>query len=66
MIRFNSVSESFDSTQLMTHNGFSGLDLNQLTAQNGFLEFDLNRLTTQKASRILIEINNQLKNYSEF
>ena len=30
-IRFNSVSESFDSTQLMAHNGFTIIDSNQFT-----------------------------------
>ena len=52
MIRTNLVSESFDSTQLLTHNGFTGIDSYQLTTQNGFLKIDSNRLTTQKASRI--------------
>ena len=51
-IRINLVSESFDSTQLMTHNGFTGIDSNQLMTQNGFLKIDSNRLMTQKASRI--------------
>ena len=46
------VSEIFDSTQLMTHNGFTGIDSNQLTTQNGFLKIDSNRLMTQEASRI--------------
>ena len=49
-IRFISVSESFDSTQLMTLNGFTRLDSNQLTTQNGFLKFDSNRLMTQAKS----------------
>ena len=35
-IQFNSVSESFDATQLMTRNGFTRIDSNQLTTQNGF------------------------------
>ena len=52
LIRINLVSESFDSTQLMTHNGFTEIDSNQLTTQNGFLKIDSNQLTTQKASRI--------------
>ena len=70
------VSESFDSTQLMTHNGFTGIDSNQLTTQNGFLKIDSNRFTTEKfqghfysnqlmtkkkLSRILIQINSWLK-----
>ena len=33
-IRFNSASESFDSTQLMTHNGFTRNYSSQLTTQN--------------------------------
>ena len=51
-IRFNSVSESFHRTQLMTHNGFTRIDSNLVTTQNGFLKFDSNRLMTQKDSRI--------------
>ena len=38
LIRFNSVSESFDSNKLITHNGFTRLDLNKLTTQNDFLK----------------------------
>ena len=53
-IRFNLVSESSDSTQLMAHNGFTRIDSNQPTTQNGFLKYDSNRLTTHKTSRILI------------
>ena len=60
-IQFNSVSESFDSTQLMTHNAFTRLDLYQLTTQHGFLKFDSNLTSTQKASSILIQINYRLK-----
>ena len=41
-IRFNSVSESFDSTQLTIHNGFTGIDLNQIRTKNGILKFDSN------------------------
>ena len=52
LIRINLVSESFDSTQLMTHNGFTGIYSNQFTTQNGFLKIDSNQLTTQKAPRI--------------
>ena len=55
LVRINLVSESFDSTQLMTHNGFTGIDSSQLITQNGFLKvdsnreyFDWNELTTQK------------------
>ena len=51
-IRFNSVSGSFDSTQLMTHTAFTRIDSNQLTTQNEFLKFYSNRLMTQKASKI--------------
>ena len=47
---FNSVSESFDSTQVMTHNDLTRIDSNHLTTQNGFLKFDSNKLTTQKTS----------------
>ena len=47
-IRFNSVSENFDSTQLMTHKGFTTIHSNKLTTQNGFLKFNSNRFTTQK------------------
>ena len=50
--RFNSVSESFHLTQLMTLNGFTRIDSNRLTTENGFMKFDSNRLTNQKASRI--------------
>ena len=39
-IRFNSVSESFDLNQLITHNGFARIDSNQLKTENGFLKFD--------------------------
>ena len=52
LIRINLVSESFDSTQLMTLNDFKGIDSSQLTTQNEFIKFDSSRLTTQKASRI--------------
>ena len=52
LIRINLVSKTFDSTQLMTHNSFTGIGSNQLTAQNGFLKFDSNRLTTQISSII--------------
>ena len=52
-IPFISVSESFDSAQLMTHSCFTRIDSNQLTTQNEFRKFDSNRLTTQKASRKL-------------
>ena len=45
-IRFNSVLENFDSTQLITHNGFTRIDSNQLMTQNGLMKFDSNRLTT--------------------
>ena len=51
-IRFNSVSKSFDSTQLTTHNGFTIIGSNPLTTQNGFLKYDSNRPMTQKAYRI--------------
>ena len=46
-IRFNSVSENLDSTQLMTHHGFTRIDSTQLTTQKIFQSFDLNRLMTQ-------------------
>ena len=48
LIPLNSVSESFDSTHLMTHYDFTRLDSNQLTIQNGFMKFDSNRLMTKK------------------
>ena len=48
--RFNSVSEGFDLTQLMTYNGFTRIDSN--------------KLMTQKASRVLIQINSRLKKLS--
>ena len=62
-IRFNSVSESFDSdstrdsqwllridsNQLMTRNGFLEFESNQVMTQMAFQNFDSNRLTTQKA-----------------
>ena len=48
LIRFNSVSDSFESTQIMTHNCLTRLDSNPLTTQNEFLKFDSNRLTTSK------------------
>ena len=38
LIRINLLSESFESIQLMTHNGFTGIDSNQLVTQNGFLK----------------------------
>ena len=34
--RFNSFSESVDSNQLITHNGFTTLDSNQLAIQMNF------------------------------
>ena len=49
LIRINLVSVSFDSTQLMTHKGFTGIDSNQLMTRNGFLKIDSNQLTTPKA-----------------
>ena len=39
LIRINIVSESFDSTQLMTRNGFTGIDSNQPTSQIEFQKF---------------------------
>ena len=54
-IRFSSVSESLDSTQLMIHNGFTRIDSNHVATQNGFLKFDSSRLMTYKASRIDVE-----------
>ena len=51
-IRLNLVSEIFESTQFMTHNGFTGIYSDQLTTQNGVLKIDSNRLTTQKFSGI--------------
>ena len=48
-IRFNSVSESFDSDSTHDSQWLSKIDSNQLTTQNGFLEFDSNRLMTQMA-----------------
>ena len=39
-LTFNSVSESFDWTQLMTHNAFARINSNQHTIQNRFLKFD--------------------------
>ena len=47
--------KSFDSTQLITHGGFTGIDSNQLTTPNGFLKFDSNRL---------IKINRIVKKYN--
>ena len=47
-IRFNPVSESFDST----HNDLTRIDSNLLTTQNEIVKFDSNRLTTQKVSRL--------------
>ena len=49
-IRINSVSETFDLTQLMTHNGYIRIDSNHLMTQNRLLKFDSNQLTTQQAS----------------
>ena len=54
-ILFNSVSERFGSTQLMTHNGFTGLDSNLPTTQNGRLEFDSDDSRLKKLFRILIQ-----------
>ena len=59
-IRFSSVS-SFDSTQLMTHDGFTGPDSNQLMTQNRFLKFDLKSTHDSNSCRILIYIKSQLK-----
>ena len=59
-LRCYSVSESFYSSRLMTHNGFTRIDSNQLTNQSRFLKFDSNRLMTQKASRFFIQINSRL------
>ena len=57
-IRFKSVSESLDLTQLMTHSGFTRIISNQFTTQNGFLKFESNQRMTQKTSKnILIQIN---------
>ena len=50
-IRFSKVSKSFDSTELITHRGFTKIVSNQLTTQNGFLKFNSNRLTTKKNSQ---------------
>ena len=47
-VRFNLVSESFDSTQLRAHNGLKSIDSNAITTQNGFMKLDSNLLTTQK------------------
>ena len=71
LIRFNSVSGSFDSTQLMTRNGFTGLDSDQLILKmdffnliqidsrlKSFQNFDSNQLTTQK--KFLESYSNQL------
>ena len=41
-IRFNSVYESLDSSQLTTRNGFLGIDSNRLMTQKGSAEFDSN------------------------
>ena len=74
-IRFNSVSESFDSdstresqwllridsNQLMTRNGFLEFKSNQVMTQMTFQNFDSNRLTTQKTFQFFTQINLRLK-----
>ena len=64
-IRFNSVSESLDSTQPMTHNGFTGIDSNRLKTQETFQNFDSNRLMTKKNSGILIRIKSRLNDSNQ-
>ena len=56
-IRFNLVSQTFDSNQLMTNDVFTSTASNQLTTQNGFLKFDSNRPTAKKKPKILAHIN---------
>ena len=63
-IRINSVLERFDSTQLMTHNGFTRIYSNHLMTQNGSLKFDSNQIMTQKASKYFD--SNQLTNQKSF
>ena len=48
-IRFNSVSESFDSDASHDSQSLSRIDSNQLTTRNAFLEFNSNRHMTQMA-----------------
>ena len=50
-IRFNSVSESFDSESTHGTQWLSNIDSNELTTENGFLEFDSNRLMTAYDSK---------------
>ena len=50
-IRFNSVSESFDSDSTHDSQWLSKNDSNQLTTKNGFLEFDSNQLMTTHDSK---------------
>ena len=51
------LSESFDSTQLMTHDVFTRINSNQITTQNGFYENWLKSTHDSKElSRILIQI----------
>ena len=49
LIRFNSVSASFDSDSNHDSQWLSRMDSNYLTTRNGFPEFDSNRLMTQMA-----------------
>ena len=39
---FESTKESFDSTQVMTYNGFTRIDSNDPMTRNGILAFDSN------------------------
>ena len=50
-IRFNSVSESFDSESTHDSQWLSKIDSNQLTTQSNLLEFDSNRLVTTHDSK---------------
>ena len=53
-IRLNPVSESFDSTLLMTRNGFTKIDSNQLKTQPTFQSLDSNQLVTQLCYSFLV------------
>ena len=56
-MRFNSVSENFDSDSTHDSPLPSKIDSHQLMTQNCFLEFDSDRLMTQMAFQILIQTN---------
>ena len=63
-IRIRSVPESFVSTQLITHNGFTRIDSNQLTTQDRFSKFDLTH-DSKRFQNILNQVNSRLQKLSK-